>query len=209
MVCLSIGGASLSAPVAQAKLKPRALSSASYDCNALGNPAGGSPAWYLQNTENNASSAATQGWLVRAQLSYNCNNLRQALDDMDDRLSGLVTLMIALNSNVDGLEGFTNDIEPKLDTLGGYVDGLETAQAATNTKLDTLASKLDAVVAAIDAKPTPGADDATASFVRYSSGETTVADAAAYEHADVWWLIGLMCALFFGFLLYRAVSPRG
>jgi hypothetical protein len=27
-------------------------------------------------------------------------------------------------------------------------------------------------------------------------------------HADLWWLIGLVCALFFGYHLYRAVSPR-
>lgn len=186
---------------AKPKAKAAALSSPGYACNALGNPAGGSPAWYLENTEANPSSAATQSWLVRAQLAYNCNNLRQALDDMDDRLSGMVTLLIALNSNVDGLEGFTNDLEAKLDTVASR-------QATTNTNLEQLHTDLLAVVAAIDAKPTPGADDASASFVRYSTDETAVADASAAGRADSWFLIGLACALFFGYGLYRTVMPR-
>lgn len=55
----------------------------------------------------------------------------------------LHTLLTAIGSNTDGIEGFVDGIEALLTTLNGYVDGLEALVGTTNSTLTTVDGRVD------------------------------------------------------------------
>lgn len=89
-------------------------------------------------------------------------------------------------------------------------------------KLAVLPAKLDTVDESIrwqgqngagstSSAGTHGATDEEPAFVRLASSDDTrdvLSEATDLQRRDLWFGIGLVCALFFGYLLWRVVSPR-
>jgi hypothetical protein len=91
-------------------------------------------------------------------------------------------------------EGSDLPVRPKVDIVG---DGIEAHDDPVN----------DRSVIQVDATPAAGGSSGTQT-VDSSAIVSAIDRSREWAHADIWWLLGLVCALFFGFLLYRAVTPR-
>lgn len=119
---------------------------------------------------------------VVAELRELRREVSASCDVAADRLGSLSGDLAALTDEVANVAGSTGSISDALE------DGALRTRVLTS-----------------DAEPLHVAGDPSGDSAPVVAAVT---DARDWLHADLWWLLGLLCALFFAGKLYRAVSPR-